>query len=175
MIRGIGKVLNVRGPISNVEGKDGEDHLMCYGTYISTNSPENLTVRNSEILRLEKVGDPNLDPCIYLLDFPNRWYVGSKSVCSCTFRHLYSVELGFGEPEDWYPEEKDEIDATRELYAVLTSLLIAGYHVDLLDRWEGAQPEEIKVLDVSLDDVSEKAFRMFENYKFRLMKRCLRS
>jgi hypothetical protein len=141
---------------------------MCYGVYISTDSPENLTVRNSELLRFEKVVDPNSDPCIRLLDFPNRWYVGSKSVCSCTFRHLYSVELGFGEPEDWYPEKKDELDTTLEFYAVLTSLFTSGYQVDLLDRWEGSQPEDIKILDVSFDNVSEKVFRMFENYKFRL-------
>lgn len=144
---------------------------MCYGVYISTDSPENLTVRNSELLRFEKVVDPNSDPCIHVLDFPNRWYIGSKSGCSCTFRHLYSVDLGFGEPENWYPEEKDELDATLELYTFLASLVSAGYQVDLLDRWEGTQAEDIKILDVSLDDVSEKAFRMFENYKFRLTRR----
>ena len=143
---------------------------MCYGVYISTDSPENLTNRNTDLVRFEKVADPESDPCIALLDFSEQWYVGSKSGCSCTFRHLMSIELGFGEPEDWYPEEQDEIDATRELYAVLTSLLSSGHHLDLIDRWEGSQPDAITTLDVSFDEVSDTTFRMFEDHKFRLKK-----
>ena len=141
---------------------------MCYEVYISTDSQEDLTTRNSELLRFRRVVDPSTDPGTRLLDFPNYWYVGSKSQCSCTFRHLYSIELGFGEPVDWYPEEQDEIAATRELYATLTSLLSSRYQVDLLDQWNGTQPANITTLDVSLGDVAEKAFRMFENHKFRL-------
>ena len=75
---------------------------MCYGVYISTDSPENLAERNSALVRFEKVTDVDAAPCIGVLDFPNQWCVGSKSGCSCTFRHLYSIELGFGEPESWY-------------------------------------------------------------------------
>jgi hypothetical protein len=141
---------------------------MCYEVYLSTDSREDLTTRNSELIRFKRVADPNTDPGIRLLDFPNYWYVGSKSQCSCTFRHLHSVELGFGEPVDWSPEEQDEVDATRELYATLTALLSSGNHVDLLDQWNGAQPAEITTIDVSLSDVPENAFRLFENHKFRL-------
>ena len=141
---------------------------MCYEVYLSTDSQEDLTFRNSELVRFKRVADPSTDPGICLLDYPNSWYVGSKSECSCTFRHLYSTELGFGEPVEWYPEEQDELEATRELYATLTSLLSSGYHVDLLDRWYGAPPEDIKTIDVSLGDVPENAFRLFENHKFRL-------
>jgi len=141
---------------------------MCYEVYISTDSQEDLTTRNSALLRFKRVADPDIDPGILLLDFPHRWYVGSKSECSCTFRHLYSLELGFGEPIDWYAEEQDEINATCELYATLTMLLSSGYHVDLLDQWNGSQPIDIKTLDVSLNDVSERTFRLFENHKFRL-------
>ena len=144
---------------------------MCYRVYISTDSSRDLTNLNSELVRFERVTTPDADPCTGLLDFVNQWYVGSKTGCSCTFRHLHSAdELGFGEPEDWLPEEKDEIDATKELYAVLASILSSGHQVDLIDRWEGAQPDEIKILDVSLDKISKAAFRMFENYKFRLSK-----
>src|SRR5262245_52387690 len=143
---------------------------MCYEVYLSTDSQEDLAARNSELIRFKRVTDSNTDPGMRLLDFPNPWYVGSKSQCSCTFRHLYSVELGFGEPVDWYPEEQDEIEATRELYATLTSLLSSGYQVDLLDQWNGAQPANITTLNISLSDVSEKAFRLFENHKFRLNK-----
>jgi hypothetical protein len=141
---------------------------MCYEVYLSTDSREDLTVRNSELVRFKRVSDPDADPGIRLLDFPNHWYVGSKSHCSCTFRHLHSVELGFGEPVDWSPEGQDEIDATRELYATLTALLSSGHRVDLLDQWNGTQPAGVTTIDVSLSDVSEKAFRLFENHKFRL-------
>ena len=141
---------------------------MCYEVYLSTNSQEDLTFRNSELVRFKRVADPSTDPSLCLLDYPNSWYVGSKSECSCTFRHLHSIELGFGEPVEWYPEEQDELEATRELYATLASLLSSGHHVDLLDRWSSALPEDIKTLDVSLGNVPENAFRLFENHKFRL-------
>jgi len=51
-------------------------------------------------------------------------------------------------------------------------LCATGYKLDLLDRWEGAQPEDIVVLDISLDEVSEAEFRMFENHRFRLNRTC---
>ena len=51
-----------------------------------------------------------------------RRHVGSKSGCSCTFRHLYSIELGFGEPVDWYPEEPDAIEATIQLASTIRRL-----------------------------------------------------
>ncbi len=141
---------------------------MCYEVYISTDSQEDLTTRNTELLRFKKIVNPRSDSAIRLLDFPNHWYVGSKSECSCTFRHLYSIELGFGEPVDWHQEEQDAIDATRELYATLTFLLSSGYGGDLLDVWHDTPSAAITTLDVSLSEVSEKAFRLFENHKFRL-------
>jgi hypothetical protein len=144
---------------------------MCYGVYISTDSMEDLSKRNSELVQFEKVKDSNGDPCAALLDFPNKWFVRSKSGCSCTFRHLMSIDLGFSDPVDWSEEEQDELDATGELYSALTDLLSSGHHVDLIDRWEGAQPEDITVLDVSLDVVSKTAFRLFEDHKFKLKKK----
>jgi hypothetical protein len=141
---------------------------MCYSLYISTDSSEDLSSRNSELVRFERVSDSNAGPCVTLLDFPHQWYVGSKSGCSCTFRHLQAVELGFSDPVDWYDEEQDELDATLELNATLADLLSTGYHVDLVNCWQGAQPDDISNLEVSLDEVSNTAFRMFENYKFRL-------
>lgn len=147
---------------------------MCYSVYLSTDSDEDLSLRNSELVRFKCLDDPNdkdaQDPCLSLLDYPHRWYVGSKAECSCTFRHLYSIELGFSEPVDWYEEEQDQIDATKELYVVLAAILSSGHHCDLVDRWEGAEPDSIKILDVSVTDVSHDAFRLFENHKFRLRK-----
>ena len=49
---------------------------MCYAVYISTDSPINLSESNSDLVRFEKVTDPYSDPCISLLEFPNKWCVG---------------------------------------------------------------------------------------------------
>lgn len=145
---------------------------MCNAVYISTDSAEELGKRSSDLVRFERVTDMGSDPCISLLDFPNKWYVGSRSGCSCTFRHLLpeSLELGFHEPESWFKEEQDEIDATCELYRTLEHILSAGHRLDLVDRWEGSTPDDITTIDVSLDDVSEREFTLFEDHKFRLMK-----
>ncbi len=140
---------------------------MCYAVYVSTDSPENLSLRSSALVRFEALDVTSEDPCVALLEHANRWYVGSKSHCSCTFRHLIPIELGFCEPEAWCPEQQDEVDATRELYAVIVALLVAGHEADLIDRWEGARPEDIRTLDVDLEGVSQSAFRLFENCRFR--------
>ena len=144
--------------------------FMCYVVYISTDSPEDLEKRSTELVRFEKLSDPITDPCTALLEFGNRWFVGSKSQCSCTFRHSSSFDLGFSEPVDWYPEEQDQIDATRELYSTLDDLLSSGYRVDLIDLWNGTQPQDIASSEVSCDVVSSTQFRMFENHRFRLTK-----
>lgn len=88
---------------------------MCYSVYISTDSPEDLSGRNSELIRFEKVTDSNGDPCATLLDFSNQWYIGSRAGCSCAFRHLTAPELGFSDPVDWYEEQQDDLEATAEL------------------------------------------------------------
>ena len=144
---------------------------MCYSVYISTDSAESLDQYNSDLVRFETISDAKDDPCTLLLEFPYKWYVGSKTGCSCSFRHLVSIELGFSDPVDWYEEEKDDIEATHELYSTLGRLLSEGYRVDLIDAWQGVPPEDIATVDVSLDDVPGTAFRMFENHRFRLMKK----
>ena len=141
---------------------------MCYSVYISTDTTEDLTARNSELVRFERLSDPNNDPTTVLLEYPHKWYIGSKSGCSCSFRHLMSIELEFSNPVDWYKEEQDDIAATQELYSIFIKILSSGYHIDLIDSWQGALPRDIKMLDVSLNDVSITAFRLFENNKFKL-------
>lgn len=142
---------------------------MCYSVYISTDSDDDLSLRNSELLRFERLAVGGGIPYETLLGFANKWYVGSKSHCSCTFRHLHSVDLGFSAPVDWYPEEEPEIAATSLMYAVLAGLLSGGALVDLIDVWEGAQIDHIITLDVSLSAVPAAAFRLFENHKFQLI------
>ena len=141
---------------------------MCYSVYISTESAEELSLHNSDLVRFERLDADAGSPYAKLLSFPNKWYVGSKSQCSCTFRHLHSVELGFGDPVDWYPEDREEVAATALLYDTLTKMVGAGYRVDLIDIWEGAEADQVATVDVSLKEVPPAAFRLFENRKFCL-------
>ena len=138
---------------------------MCYALYLSTDSLEDLTRCNSELIKFKRLDEAENE---YLNNFSNlqRWYVGSKSECSCTFRHLLSVELGFDEPVDWYPEDEDELRATVELYRVIARLVSEGHQVDCLDLWAGADLQALSEQVVNLETVSEQAFRLFENYHF---------
>ena len=138
---------------------------MCYSLYLSTNSSEDLTRYNSELIKFKRL-DAAANAGLNILRHRQRWYVGSKSGCSCTFRHLLSVELGFGEPVAWYPEGEDELRATAELYRVIARLVSEGHQVDCLDIWAGADLKAISEKVVNLDAVSEQAFRLFENYHF---------
>ena len=137
---------------------------MCYLVYISTDFKGDLAQHNSGLISFEKdvsEGDPDI---IDLLQYKNRWYVGSKAGCSCTFRHLHSIELGFGRPVEWYAEDPDEIDATRLFYDVIIDLISAGNQVDCIEIWAGTKKDQIKRLEVNLGSISRKAFRFFENH-----------
>ncbi len=139
---------------------------MCYLLLLSTSSQDDLTQYNSELLKFSSKL-PAL-PDIGKLKYKHQWYIGSKSGCSCTFRHLYSVELGFGEPEDWNPEEPDEVAATLQLIKVIRDLISHGEQIDCIDSWEhqggqSACPVE-RVVDLS--QTSDMQFRLFENHHF---------
>src|SRR5262245_50629850 len=98
---------------------------MCYSLYLSTDSPANLRFLNTDLVRFQKADDYlyKIPGIIDLLKFPNKWFVGSISDCSCTFRHLSAIELGFGLPEDWLGEEQVGLDATKQLYDVIVAVL----------------------------------------------------
>lgn len=149
-----------------------EHRKMCYSLYISTDSTEDLRSRNTDFVTFQKAEDYEFKApeILKILEFPHKWFVGSKSGCSCTFRHLFSTDLGFGPPEDWYEEEKDAVDATGELYDVLAEILSLGHRIDCIDMWAGADERDIRVLQVSLDSVARDAFRLFENHRFVLHK-----
>jgi hypothetical protein len=138
---------------------------MCYQLYLSTSSREDLTKFNSELVRFERAETPG-DERLGILENPQRWFVGSKSQCSCTFRHFVSIDTGFDEPQNWSPEDEDNVRATAELYRVIWSLIRAGERVDCLDLWSNAAREEIKTMVVNLSAVPEKKFLLLENYHF---------
>ena len=142
---------------------------MCYTVHLSTDAPLDLSRRNSDLVRFEKVTDVARDPCLDLLAYPNRWHVGSQSGCGYPFRPLHpsSLDLGFAAPVDWFPEEPEAVEATAELYGTLAGIVREGFRLDVLDRWEGAKPADIRTLAVTLSEVEQNAFRLFENHRFK--------
>lgn len=139
---------------------------MCYVLLLSTTSNEDLTAHNNELVRFAREL-PRLAEAAKL-KYPNKWYIGSKSGCSCSFRHLYSIELGFGEPVEWYEEASEELEATTQLIQIIRDLVINGQQVDCIDLWEN-QEMQLMVqdeLEVDLSKIKDSEFRFFENYHF---------
>ena len=141
---------------------------MCYMLLLGTDSPTDLSLRNTELLIFSKEL-PGL-PEEQCLELSQKWFVGSAHGCSCGFRHLHvsGVSLGFGGPEDWFPEESADIEATRQFIGVVRSLVSAGYQVECVDAWanDQASAQLTGTVNVDLGAVSDGAFRFFENHRF---------
>ena len=137
---------------------------MCYSIYLSTTSDVDFSREDSDLLNFCKIAAD--DPFRSMLLYDHQWYVGSKSGCSCTFRHLYSVDLGFGEPVEWYPEDEDEIAATLLFVSIVRSIIKRGHKVDCIDAWHGSTKKDIHVKKVNLDEINDDQFRFFENHHF---------
>ena len=137
---------------------------MCYALLLSTTSNEDLSQFNREEIRFNQKVPEHL-PVDRLL-YPSKWYVGSRTGCSCSFRHLYEPDLGFGVPEDWFPEEESDIQATQIFVRFVRSLLAKGEKVDCIDAWEGNSEMPFAQLTVNLSQIRDEEFRFFENHHF---------
>ena len=137
---------------------------------LSTDSSEDLSVHNDELVTFSRTLPPLAE--VEALAHPHRWFVGSRHGCSCGFRHLYvgSVSLGFGEPQDWYPEEVEDLEATRRFLSVVKALLAAGACIDCIDAW-GHETDSSNLsgtIYVNFAEVSDREYRFFENHRFVL-------
>ena len=139
---------------------------MCYSVFLSTDSEQDLSSSNSSLINFEKNLGNYKAKIVDLLHHSQKWHVASKSGCGCSFRHLYSIELGFGEPVDWYEEGSDDIEATKAFFDLVVNLLSAGNKVDCIAVWEGTEINQIKHLEVDLSSISRDSFRFFENHHF---------
>jgi hypothetical protein len=140
---------------------------MCYVVFLSTTSPEDLSVHDTELMRFER--ELGNEPAIALLENPHRWYVGSqgpKGCCSCHFRHAIAPELGFAVPQDWYPEDSGNIEATRQFFAIVRKLLGDDESVDCVDAWSQTMAADISRQEVSASNLQPGEFRFFENHHF---------
>jgi hypothetical protein len=139
-------------------------------TIISTTSDIELTNYNSKYVVFDKV-IPSLPEEVFL-QHAHKWYVGSKDGCSCGFRHLMSEnypDLGFSEPEDWFEEDQEDIEATIELFIVFNEIISSGSKLDCVNAWAGDSNNAPKLsgdIIVDLTKVSKKTFRLVENYRF---------
>lgn len=106
---------------------------MCYTLVLSTTSSDDLSRFNEQGITFNK-NIPDLPP-IQHLRYTNKWAVGSRTGCSCSFRHLYGPEFDFHAPEDWFPEEKSDIEATLKFIRLIRSLIEKGEKVDCIDLW----------------------------------------
>jgi hypothetical protein len=140
---------------------------MCYALLLSTTSSDDLSQFNSEVLRFENTIPDRLS--VRDLLYPNKWYVGSRTGCSCSFRHLAGPEFEFGVPEDWFPEEQSDIEATLQFIGVVRSLLSNGARVDCIDLWQGHDAEVIPWVSVNLELILDEEFRFYENHHFDFM------
>lgn len=142
---------------------------MCYFLYISTDSDHDLSVRNNELMSFKKTTAEDKELPTEILNYSNIWYVGSSQGCSCGFRHLMEPDLGFSEPVDWYEEDENDLEATKQIYDVLKELLCNGKNIEIVDKWTQIESIDIKTMNVSFKDVSRNEFRFIENYKFNLV------
>jgi hypothetical protein len=140
---------------------------MCYALILSTTSSDDLSSFNGEQIRFDK-NVPDRLPFQHLL-YANKWYVGSRTGCSCSFRHLYGPEFDFSAPEDWFPEEKSDIEATLTFIRLVRSLVIKGEKVDCIDLREGNQAEHPALMSVDLSQIRDEEFRFFEDHHFDFM------
>lgn len=137
---------------------------MCYSIYLSTDADLDLSRINSDLVHFIKESVPQRYRS--LLKFPNQWFVGSKSICSCTFRHLHSIELGFCKPQNWYPEDEQAIEATLIFIKIVREVVNKGYQVDCIDIWEADSQSDIFQFIVNLDHIRDDQFRFYENHHF---------
>ncbi|MEQ1935878.1 MAG: hypothetical protein ABL962_18630, partial [Fimbriimonadaceae bacterium] len=105
-----------------------------------------------------------------LLQYPKQWYLTREfGGCSCHFRAYLCEEPEFGPLEDW-EEDDDDIEATRQIFALFKNIHQSGYGLDLLCLWQPVELEDIRAVRVSFTQVTIDSFRFFENYYFSFTK-----
>jgi hypothetical protein len=153
---------------------------MCNVVFLSTTSAEDLSREGDGLFHIRPIPDQEPEEIVNLLRHPHRWYLECRyGGCSCHFRYTQIVEPkgrshvavdpAFGEPEDWSPEDDDDIESTAAFYDLLSKLVARGESVDLVAAWEGTEASDLRSIDVSLSAVPRPAFRFFDGYRFNLL------
>ncbi len=135
--------------------------------YIVTDYQDDLSKFNNELVTFKQVADRHRGKFTSLFLLPYIWHICSRTGCSCGFRND-NPEIGFIEPEDWFPEDEDSIKATRQVYKTLSNILKTGSRIDCLSAWSDAENGDIKTIEISFKEIKEKQFRFFTNYLFKI-------
>lgn len=139
---------------------------MCYYVYLSTDDDMDLTAYNTAILNFDQNLDQGEKAPLDVLQFAHKWYVGSKTNCSCTFRQIYSTEQGFDVPQEWCYEEPDAIEATKQFYDVVAKLTERGKRVDCVSWWADTPADKLVNMNINLTTVSKETFLFLENHHY---------
>ena len=141
---------------------------MCMFTIIGTDSNEDLGIYNTDLMVFKKVEEEVKE--VKWLTHKNVWFLTDKhESCSCGFRNVEAPNieiLGFGKPEEWSPEDENDIEATHQAYSVIKHLVESGYSVESVSAWADSNPE-IKELSVNLKEIDIEKFRFFDGYLFK--------
>jgi len=142
---------------------------MCYILYLSTASSEDLGQLPHDAFIFQKPDVSDSVEALGLLRYPHKWLLLCRyGGCSCHFRHVAdgSPEMAFAPPQDWAPEDADDIESTQAVYDLISELVKNGHKVDLVDIFSEVPPAGLKDLRVDIGGVPRDAFRFFENYRF---------
>jgi hypothetical protein len=145
---------------------------VCYLIYLSTTSKEPFGDSGRTLYKMYPIGPDDDARIVGLFEYPEKWYVECQyGGCSCHFRHNGTDQYApsFSPPEDWCPEDEDDIEATAALVALFQRIIGDGHQLDVIDVWTGTPPELINTLDVNLSELPVDSFRFFENYRFRFL------
>lgn len=142
---------------------------MCYMTVLSTTSSADLAQYSNVLVDFSRELPGLAEERFLMHEF--KWFIGSRSGCSCDLRHLGagSEELGFSEPAEWFPEETEDIEATRMICAIIRRLVSLGEQVDCVDAWASDSPPSSPLtgdIEVDLSAVKDTEFRFFERHRF---------
>jgi len=139
---------------------------MCYYVYLSTDADTDLTVHNSPLLAFDRNLDRGEKAPLDVLRFVHKWYVGSAAGCSCALRQFCSTDMGFHVPQDWSPEDPDDIEATRQFYDAVAELIGRSKQVDCVSWWVHTPADKIVSMNVDLATVSKETFLFLENHRY---------
>ncbi|MNG06522.1 hypothetical protein D3C84_897700 [compost metagenome] len=77
--------------------------------------------------------------------------------------------MGFAEPVEWWPEEPEDIEATKQVVNSFHALLGEGAKLDCVDAWssdEKADPQLAGEENINFSVTPVSSFRFFEGHRF---------
>lgn len=134
---------------------------MCNLIVFSTTSDEDFSVlQPGHEISIRPIDDATEQAAASKLSYTGRWVVVRYGGCSCHFRHDINGH-GFEPPEDWRPEDPDDVEATLAICRLFKRVVAEGHRLDVLDIWEG-DARTMQHLTVDLSAVPDGHFRFLE-------------